>query len=617
LNDSKAISPQEISHFLDTVLFNIEKPGRYVGGEFNQVIKDWNSVKLKAALAFPDIYDIGFSNLGLNILYDQVNSQNDLLAERCFSVWEDMEQAMRKADIPLYTLESKHPVKDFDVVGISIPYETLYTNTLNLIDLAGIAVFSKKRTDIDPIIIAGGHATFNPAPMSLFIDVFVIGDGEDIFLEMLHRMSAFASREERLRSINDLSGIFIPTLFNVQRYFDIRKKQDEGNFAIVKHVSPRLPIPPQSPLIPNIDTTHNRIAIEVMRGCSHGCRFCQAGFITRPVRERPLEEIMASLRESIKQSGYDEISLLSLSISDYSNIQALIMQINQEFKGLHVNLSLPSLRIESFSEELMQSIDQRKGNFTLAPESATENMRRTINKPISDQDLLETAKLIFQKGWTSLKLYFLIGLPGENLVDVQHIIDLCKQVKTIGKRTVGGRARISVSINTFIPKCHTPLQWVAMDSIENVNEKHRMLREGFRNSGMLLSFPSMDSSLLEGWLSRGDESVAQVIYSAWKAGAKFDAWQDKLDLEIWKSAFAEHAIDPFMFSHRERTENEDLPWDFIDTGVSKQYLLREYERSKQNELTKDCRLNCQACGIQTTYDLVCRDLAGEDSYANL
>jgi len=607
------ISAEEISHFLDRTLFNIEKPGRYVGGEFNQVIKDWASISVKAVLAFPDVYEIGFSNLGLNILYDEINACSVFLAERAFSVWDDMELSMRNNDIPLFSLETKHPVRDFDVLGISLPYETLYTNALNLIDLSAIPVLRKNRQDRDPLVLAGGHATFNPAPMNAFIDAFVIGDGEQIVLKILHIVNEGLSREKTLEKISALKSVYVPEFYDIQRYFAVGGQQSLK--PIKKNMIATLPTPPEKPLVPNIETTHDRIAIEVMRGCSHGCRFCQAGFIARPVRERPLQDILASLRSSIQQTGYDEISLLSLSISDYSAIQDLIMSISKEFKGLNVNLSLPSLRIESFSEDLMHTMNQRKGNFTLAPESATESMRRSINKPISDDDLLETATLIFQKGWTSIKLYFLIGLPGETMDDVQHIVELCRKVKTIGKRLIGGRARISVSINTFIPKSHTAFQWVAMDSIANVGQKHRLLRDGFRNTGIILNFPSMESSLVEGWLSRADEKVAMVIYAAWQKGAKFDAWQDRLDVEIWKSAFLENGLDPFIYSHRTRTIAEQLPWDFIDTGISKAYLIEEYRRSMEGSLTSDCRTQCHACGIQSNYAVLCRDLIGK-SYGN-
>ncbi len=607
--EKNSITPQEIKTFLDKTLFNIEKPGRYMGGEYNQIVKDWSSISVKTVLAFPDVYEIGFSNLGLNILYDQVNKVTDFLAERCFSVWDDMEMSMRISEIPLFSLESKHPVRNFDVIGISLPYETLYTNALNLLDLSGIPILKKDRTDSDPLVVAGGHATFNPTPMSAFMDAFVIGDGEYVFLQILQTIKEGLSREKTLERISIVEGIYVPALFDVQKFF-LGSSNASTNLIKKNMVSP-LPSAPEKLLVPNIETTHNRIAVEVMRGCSHGCRFCQAGFITRPVRERSMQEILESLRNTIKQTGYDEISLLSLSISDYSAIQDLIFNISKEFKGLNVNLSLPSLRIESFSEELMQAIDQRKGNFTLAPESATELMRRSINKPISDENLLETASLIFQKGWTSLKLYFLIGLPGETLDDVLHIVNLCRKVKAVGKKWVGGRARISVSINTFIPKCHTPFQWVAMDSVENITQKHKLLREEFRNTGIILSFPSMESSLLEGWLSRGDENTADVIYSAWQKGARFDAWQDRLDLDIWKAAFSEQGIDPSIYSHRERSLDEDLPWDFIDTGVSKIYLKEEYLKSASGSLTSDCRNNCQACGIQSSYDVLCRDLVGK------
>ena len=604
-------SPSEVQTFLDQVLFNIQKPGCYIGGEFNQVIKDWNSCEVRSVLAFPDVYEIGFSNLGLNILYDQVNYHSPFMAERVFSVWEDMERVMRENGIPLFSLESKHPIVDFDLVGISIPYETLYTNTLNMLDLADIPIYSKDRTEKHPIIVAGGHSTFNPAPMSPFIDAFVIGDGENIFLEILKILSQASSRDEKLEMISELDGIYVPSKYDVKQYFTGLATSENPLKPIRKNMVAHLPVPPEKPLVPNIETTHNRIAVEVMRGCSHGCRFCQAGFITRPVRERPVHQIMDSLRSAVRQTGYDEISLLSLSISDHSAVQDLVVQITDEFSSANVNLSLPSLRIESFSKDLMDSMDQRKGNFTLAPESASETMRRTINKPISEQDLLETASQIFQQGWTSIKLYFLIGLPGESVQDVEEISVLCRKVKSIGKKIIGGRARVSVSINTFIPKCHTPFQWAAMDSDENIRQKHQVLRDGFRNSGIKLSFPSLESSLLEGWLSRTDEKTAVVIYEAWKQGARFDAWQEYHTFETWKNAFSTCEIDPYEYSHRKIDLDEVLPWDFIDTGVSKSFLKREYQKSNEGSLTTDCRNLCSACGIQANFGIVCRSLTGE------
>ncbi len=599
------VTPQEIEHILDRILLNVEKPGRYVGGEYNSVVKDWAKTEFRTALAFPDIYDLGMSNLGIMLLYEQINKQPDMLAERVFSPWKDMEDAMRERDLPLYSLETKHPISDFDLLGISLPYEQLYTNILNMIDLAGMPVRSIDRDEQYPFIIAGGHSCYNPEPISAFIDAFVIGEGEEIIVEVARTLQQMqgATRLEQLKAIAKIQGMYVPRFYDVTYNADstiaeITSNTPEAPSTVLKRVVPILPKPFTKFIVPNIDTVHNRAPIEIMRGCTRGCRFCHAGMVTRPVRERRVPEVMNAIDEIIANTGFEEISLLSLSSSDYVYVHELADAVREAYDGSGLSLSLPSLRIESTSTDLLDKLgDTRRSGFTFAPEAATERMRNKINKYVADEQVLQTARDVYSRGWRTIKFYFMIGHPDETLEDVQAIIDLCKAVLKEGRRILGNKANVNVGVSTFIPKPHTPFQWVPQDSHESVKAKQKLLRSQINGQGMHLRLNDIESSTFEGWLSRGDRRLNDVVERAWQLGCKFDAWQDEHWHSLWLQAFDEIGIDSTFFTTRERDIDEIFPWDHIDVAVHKKFLRDDYLMSITGETRVDCRDKCFACGI--------------------
>lgn len=606
------VSSIDISTRLQRVLLKVQKPGRYVGGEFNQVQKDWNSTGIRVALVFPEIYDIGLPNLGMSILYDSVNRREDALAERVYLPWKDMEEEMRAAGIPLYALESKNPVSLFDIIGFSIPYETLYTNVLNALDLAGIPFESKDRDESYPLIIAGGHSTFNPEPLAPFIDAFFLGDGEAVMDDLLDTWQEWkrsgTGKHGLLQKLARIEGMYIPAFYDVDYAPTGQVTRIEGNDPlaprqIVKRFAVPLPPPVTRFLVPNIDTVHNRVAVEIMRGCSRGCRFCQAGHILRPVRERPVDEVVDAIESALDQTGYEEVALLSLSSSDYTHITELAQAILDRFAGRQITVSLPSLRIESFSVELMERLRDLRpsGGFTLAPEAATERMRRIINKPVSTEQLLQTAADIFDRGWTSIKLYFMIGHPSETMEDVAAIADLCQQVYAIGRKKVGGRVKVHTGVSTFIPKPHTPFQWATCDNTDSIREKLNYLRNELRRPGLKMTWADPESSLLEAWLSRGDRRTAGVIKRAWELGCRFDAWQDCFRFDLWQQAFTDCGIDPLTYSHRPRELDEILPWQHLGSGIELDYMKQDYLMSQRGETREDCREGCHNCGILASY----------------
>ncbi len=596
---------------VEYLLPRVRKPARYTGGELNQVVKDWNQVAVRVALVFPDIYDIGMSNLALAVLYDQINRRPDALAERVFHPWTDMEAELRAHHLPLYALESKHPLADFDIIGITLPYETLFTNTLNLLDLGRIPLWSEERTSEHPLVIAGGHATFNPEPMAPFIDAFVIGEGEEVIHEILDVYKAWRAagtgREDLLYRLSRLWGVYVPSFYRATYdeqgvFAGMQRRVADAPLPVVKRIVAKLPPPPTRFIVPYIDTVHQRLPIEITRGCTRGCRFCHAGMVTRPVRERTVPEILEAIEQGLRATGFDEVGLLSLSSSDYSQILPLIRAVNERFGHKRISVSLPSLRIETFSVELMEALGlTRRHGFTLAPEAATERMREIINKPVSTRQLMETVEAIYRRGWTTIKLYFMIGHPSETLDDVRAIAQLARAVLGAGRRILGGRARVHVGVSTFVPKPHTPFQWVPADQPATIRAKQALLRREMRGRGLKLNLNDPRETMVEAWLTRGDRRLAQVIYYAWQKGAKFDAWNDHLAYEAWLEAFADAGLDPAFYVHRPRLIDEPFPWDHISTAVHKQYLAQDYLWSQQRKTRIDCRQRCFACGILPTF----------------
>ena len=611
----------------DEILMQVDKAARYIGGEVNSVMKDKNKVDIRFAMCFPDVYEIGMSNLGMMILYNMFNEREDVWCERVFSPWMDLDKIMREEHIPLFALESQEPVKEFDFLGITLGYEMCYTNVLQILDLSHISLLAKDRKEDDPIVIGGGACAYNPEPIAEFFDMFYIGEGETVYDALFDvykaTKAAGGSRKDFLFAASKIPGIYVPSLYNVSY-------KEDGTIASFTPVKEGIPEKVckqlitditkdyraiKAPVVPFIKATQDRVTLEIQRGCIRGCRFCQAGMIYRPTRERDVEELKASAREMLQNTGHEEISLSSLSSSDYSELKELVNFLIEEFHGNAVNISLPSLRIDAFALDVMSKVqDVKKSSLTFAPEAGSQRLRNVINKGLTEEMILHGAGEAFKGGWNQVKLYFMLGLPTETEEDMKGIAHLAQKIaetyyEEVPKEQRKGKVQVNVSTSFFVPKPFTPFQWAGMYREEDFVEKAKVVKSEIRaqvnQRSIRYSWHEPDVTILEGFLARGDRRCAQVILKAYEKGAIYDAWSESFDYNIWKEAFAETNTDIDFYTLRERSTEEILPWDFIDAGVTKKFLIHEWEQAKKETVTPNCRQKCSGCGAMRYGGGVC------------